>query len=185
MVSTNHAAVCFVSDTRRIGSYTGQTLEIITQSEPITKKSKCITEVLATVSQPNRSVSICAQLMHCLSRYLRKHSVYPYSGMSHFPSVEQDLLWSPTSTKSWLHSNVTLVLGTNKKLLFRPKRGVSRTPHEITANEKGVISCYTVGECGAAGSFPSRRLSAFGRICRVTPLTHPTNHLSVCSFFSC
>ena len=64
--------------------------------------------------------------------YLLKHSVYPYSGVSQRPSAIHVLLWSPISTKSWLHSKVIFVPGVKRKLLFRPKRGVSSTPHEIT-----------------------------------------------------
>lgn len=85
-----------------------------------------------------------SQIQNFKSWHLRKHSVYPYSGVSHLPSDEQDLLWSPINTNSWLHSNVTLVLGTNRKLLFRPKRGVSKTPHDITTTVLyKVTKCYT------------------------------------------
>jgi hypothetical protein len=64
--------------------------------------------------------------------YSRKHSVYPYTGVSHRPVSVQTRRWSPMRIKSWLHSKVTLVPGTKRKLLLRPNRGVSRTPHDIT-----------------------------------------------------
>lgn len=128
---------------RRDGEFDEMACEI---EDPADVRSECVIVIIIIMRvRPTHrdiiSVGLCV--------YSRKHSVNPYSGMSHFPSVEQDLLWSPINTKSWLHSNVTLVLGTNKKLLFRPKRGVSRTPHEITANKRHVIvtriMCHTCG----------------------------------------
>lgn len=67
------------------------------------------------------------------------HSVYPYSAGSHRPSDVHARLGSPTKKKPSLHSNATVEPGTNKKFDFRPKRGVSKTPHDNTRlnlNEK-------------------------------------------------
>lgn len=60
----------------------------------------------------------------------RKHSVYPYCGISQCPSSPHVLRRSPFKKKPSLHSKVTTAPGVNWKLDFRPKRGVSRIPHD-------------------------------------------------------
>lgn len=76
--------------------------------------------------------------------YSRRHSVYPYTGVSHLPASEQTRRWSPIRIKSWLHSKVILVPGTKRKLLLRPNRGVSRMPHDITKKHSRICDVALV-----------------------------------------
>jgi len=76
--------------------------------------------------------------------YSRRHSVYPYTGVSHLPDSEQTRRWSPVRIKSWLHSKVILVPGTKRKLLLRPNRGVSRIPHDITKKHSRICDVALV-----------------------------------------